>query len=83
MNTQNQKFENTEENNFEVVPEPVFLELQVKDKKKKRPFRKFGDVTLYKKNGEVRIICKGGYERVNKPFFAKIKREPRHERKHK
>lgn len=63
---------------FMEIPEPVFKELEVKTrngKKVKKLFRKWGEVRLIKANGEVKVIRKGGYERVNKTQYSKKKKE--------
>jgi len=65
-------------NNLQNIPEPVFKELVVKTKngkQVKRLFRKWGEVRLIKANGEVKVLRKGGYERVHKTTYSKKKKQ--------
>ena len=57
------------------IPEPTFIMLNVKGKKTKRLFRKWGEIRVIKANGEVRVVRKGGYERVNKTQVERRKEE--------
>jgi len=57
-----------------IAPIPVFQELNIEGKKKRRLFRHWGEIRVIDMDGRIKVLRESGYERAYPQTYKKVSR---------